>query len=147
MLSKKQAMVLAWPKASYDALICDGAVRSGKTSVMTISFIIWAMERYDQQAFGICGKSVGAVERNIITPIMGVGWMRNRFQMSYNQGANCLTVQYQGRKNRFYVFGGKDETRRFGGKTPVLREIGACKIGSREKRKRSPLRKKKAGVK
>lgn len=110
MLSKKQAMVLAWPKTSYDALICDGAVRSGKTSIMTISYIIWAMERYDQQAFGICGKSVGAVERNIITPLMGVGWMRSRFQMSYNQGANCLTVQYQGRKNRFYVFGGKDES-------------------------------------
>jgi len=48
---------------------------------------------------------------------------------------------------KFGVFGGKDETRRFGGKTPVLREIGACKIGSREKRKRSPLRKKKEGVK
>lgn len=47
----------------------------------------------------------------------------------------------------FREFGGKGETRRLGEETPVLREIGACKIGSREKRERPPLRKKKEGVK
>ena len=110
MLSRKQAMILAWPRLNKEALICDGAVRSGKTSIMTISFIVDSMSRYNQQAFGICGKSVGAVERNIITPLMGVGWIRRRFQISYNQGANCLTVKQGDVKNLFYVFGGKDES-------------------------------------
>ena len=110
MLSRKQAMILAWPRLNKDALICDGAVRSGKTSIMAISFIVDAMSRYNQQAFGVCGKSVGAVERNIITPLLGVDWIRRRYQLSYNQGQNCLTVSQGSTKNRFYVFGGKDES-------------------------------------
>ena len=37
--SEKQLEVLRFPYTGYDALICDGAVRSGKTSVMSLSFI------------------------------------------------------------------------------------------------------------
>ena len=46
--SEKQALALTWwsdssPYEDYDAIICDGAVRSGKTVCMGISFISWAM--------------------------------------------------------------------------------------------------------
>ena len=36
MISQKQAKILAFPYSKYDALICDGAVRSGKTSIMMV---------------------------------------------------------------------------------------------------------------
>ena len=65
MISPKQEKILAFPYSRYDALICDGAVRSGKTSIMSISFVMWAMDCFDKRAFAFCGKSVGAVERNI----------------------------------------------------------------------------------
>ena len=46
--SKKQLRVLSWwhplsPDSHYDAVICDGAVRSGKTFCMSLSFIIWSV--------------------------------------------------------------------------------------------------------
>lgn len=49
MISAKQKRILAFPYSRYDALICDGAVRSGKTSIEVVAFIDWAMREY------ICG--------------------------------------------------------------------------------------------
>ena len=58
MISNKQKKILAFSYSRYDALICDGAVRSGKTSIMTWDFIEWAMREFNGQRFGICGKTV-----------------------------------------------------------------------------------------
>lgn len=58
MISVKQKKILAFPYSSYDAIICDGAVRSGKTSIMMWAFVGWAMRAFSGQRFGICGKTV-----------------------------------------------------------------------------------------
>ena len=92
----------------YDALICDGAVRSGKTSIMTVSFFMWAMNNFNNCAFAFCGKSVGAVERNIITPFLGI--KKERFFAQYNRGEHVLIGRKGERENRFYLFGGRDES-------------------------------------
>lgn len=47
--SKKQKQVLTWwckssPVRDYDGIIADGAIRSGKTVSMSLSFVMWAME-------------------------------------------------------------------------------------------------------
>ena len=60
--SRTQLRALSWwsdssPYRDLDALICDGAVRSGKTLCMGISFVCWAMRRFDNERFGICGKA------------------------------------------------------------------------------------------
>ena len=44
MISDKQKKILAFPYSRYDAIICDGAVRSGKTSIMMWAFVRWATE-------------------------------------------------------------------------------------------------------
>jgi PBSX family phage terminase large subunit len=103
-------MILRFPYTSYDALICDGAVRAGKTIFMTLSFILWGMATFDGCAFAICGKSIGAVERNIIQPLMGVRYIREQFRMLYNRGSHVLHVSRAGKSNDFFVFGGKDES-------------------------------------
>lgn len=110
MFSKKQEKIMAFPYTSYDALICDGAVRSGKTSVMSLSFFRWAMLTFTGQAFAFCGKSVGAVERNIVTPLLAVGWVRTRFCVRYHRGDHVVIARDGDRENRFYLFGGKDES-------------------------------------
>ena len=69
-LSEKQRAILAFPYTHYDALICDGAIRSGKTTVMTLSFIDWAMRDFNGQRFGICGKTVDSSIKNIIFRIL-----------------------------------------------------------------------------
>ena len=108
--SEKQREIFRFPYTHYEALICDGAVRSGKTSVMSLSFLLWAMGRFDRCAFAICGKSVGSVERNIITPLLGVRYLQEHFAVRYNRGGHVLTVRRGGKENRFYLFGGKDES-------------------------------------
>ena len=68
MISDKQKKILAFPYSPYDALICDGAVRSGKTSLMVVAFVDWAMREFSGQRFGICGKTVDSAGKNIIIP-------------------------------------------------------------------------------
>lgn len=108
--SKKQLEILRFPHTSYDALICDGAVRSGKTSVMSLSFILWAMDGFDRCNFAFCGKSVGSVERNIMRPLLAVQYLQTEFGLRYTQGGHTLTVRRGQKENYFYLFGGKDES-------------------------------------
>lgn len=94
----------------YKALICDGAVRSGKTSVMSVSFVLWAMSAFDGRNFAFCGKSVGAVERNIVMPLLNTQYIRQQFDVHYSRSNHVLTVKRGGTINLFYAFGGKDES-------------------------------------
>ena len=75
--SEKQLRVLSWwcpssPDRNFDAIICDGAVRSGKTLCMSVSFVAWAFSAFDDTSFALCGKTVTSLRRNIITPILPV---------------------------------------------------------------------------
>lgn len=107
-LSPKQAEILKFAyNKNQDILLCDGAVRSGKTLVMSFAFVLWAMSNFDKSNFAICGKTVTNAERNILKPleqIEGVPW-----STSYKISNRCLTVRSAGRENYFYLFGGKDE--------------------------------------
>ena len=108
--SEKQKQVLRFPHTGYDALICDGAVRSGKTSVMSLSFFLWAMAKFNGCSFAFCGKSVGAVERNLVTPLLSIGYLRDHFSIRYHRGDHVIAARRGDRENRFYLFGGKDES-------------------------------------
>ncbi|MEG1993536.1 MAG: PBSX family phage terminase large subunit, partial [Oscillospiraceae bacterium] len=71
--SKKQMAVLTWwcgksPHKDKNAIICDGAVRSGKTLCMSISFVLWSMSVFDGESFAFCGKTISSLRRNVITP-------------------------------------------------------------------------------
>ena len=110
-LSAKQKQVFKWCyKDGYKAIICDGAVRSGKTICMITSFILWAMDGFNGAIFGICGKTVRSAERNIIQPLQTIADITHYFRLSYTRSVNLLTVEGNGHKNHFYVFGGKDES-------------------------------------
>lgn len=109
-LSEKQREILRFPYRGYDALICDGAVRSGKTSIMSLSFFLWAMSNFSGCSFAFCGKSVGAVERNIVTPLLSIAYLKQNFEARYNRAGHVITARRGQRENRFYLFGGKDES-------------------------------------
>ena len=66
--SQKQLALLSWwcedsPFHTRDAVICDGAVRSGKTVCMSLSFVLWAFYRFSDQSFGLCGKTLSGLRR------------------------------------------------------------------------------------
>lgn len=113
-LSLKQIQVMTWwmpgsPVADKDAIICDGAVRAGKTLPMSLSFVVWAMETFDGQNLGMAGKSIGALRRNVIIPLKKVLKGRGYKAKERRSSENYLEITWKGRVNCFYLFGGKDE--------------------------------------
>lgn len=69
--SRKQRKVLNWwtetsPVKDYDGIIADGAIRSGKTVSMSLSFVLWAMNNFSGQNFAMCGKTIGSFRRNVL---------------------------------------------------------------------------------
>ena len=110
MISEKQKKILAFPYSDYDVLICDGAVRSGKTSVMIVAFIDWAMQNFSNQRFGICGKTVDSATKNIITPYIGMKYAKNKYSVRWRRSDKMLEVCRGPVKNYFEIFGGKDES-------------------------------------
>ena len=111
--SPKQRTVLTWwmPGNRYcgkQAIVCDGAVRSGKTLAMGLSFFLWAMTCFDGKRFGVCGKTIASLRRNVLSEILprlkalGADWKEKRTE-------NLVTVTFKGHRNQFYIFGGRDE--------------------------------------
>ena len=112
--SPKQRRVLSWwmpgsPDHGYEAIVCDGAVRSGKTLAMGLSFFLWGMICFDGARFGVCGKTIASLRRNVLSEILprmerlGATWKERRSE-------NVVIVRFRGHENRFYIFGGRDES-------------------------------------
>lgn len=110
MISEKQLSILAFPYTKYEALICDGAVRSGKTSIMMWAFVDWAMREFNGQRFGICGKTVDSCSKNIIVPFTAMTLAKERYTLRWRRTDKILEVRRAGVVNYFEVFGGKDES-------------------------------------
>ena len=106
--SKKQLEVLQFGYTDYDAIICDGSVRSGKTSVLSISFILWAMSKFNNQNFCISSKTISSAERNIVKPILNIKYMHQNFNIKYTK--RTLVITRGNVINYFYLFGGQDES-------------------------------------
>lgn len=110
MISPKQKKILAFPYSRFEHIICDGAVRSGKTSIMSVAFIRWAMENFNGCRFGICGKTVGSAEENIIAPLIAMSYIKQNYRVTWRRSNKLLIVKRGGVTNIFEVFGGKDES-------------------------------------
>ena len=111
-LSSKQKTAMLWwsqkKYAEYEAIICDGAIRSGKTLSMALGFFAWAMNCFDGKKFGLCGKSVSALRRNLLSEILP----RLRelgFSCEEKRSEKLLIVRFMGRENQFLLFGGGNE--------------------------------------
>lgn len=111
--SRKQLQILTWwtnnsPYKSHDGIIADGAIRSGKTMSMSLSFGLWAMEKFNECNFLLCGKTIGSLRRNVV-----FDWKRQMKSQGFyikEQRTDNLLIVYKGKKiNYFYLFGGKDE--------------------------------------
>ena len=110
MISPKQKKILAFPYSKYDAIICDGAVRSGKTSIMTVAFIDWAMREFSGQRFGLCGKTVDSCSKNLVVPYLSMAYSKQKYILRWRRSDKILEVRRGAVTNYFEVFGGKDES-------------------------------------
>ncbi|MHB8063523.1 MAG: PBSX family phage terminase large subunit [Ruminiclostridium sp.] len=111
--SNKQMKVLTWwlPNSSAkdkDGIIADGAIRSGKTLSMSLSFVMWAMTSFNGQNFGMCGKTIGSFRRNVLFWLKLM--LRSRgYGVADHRADNLVVVTKGDITNYFYIFGGKDE--------------------------------------
>lgn len=111
--SLKQRKVLNWwcdssPVRDKDGIIADGAIRSGKTVSMSLSFVLWAMSCFDGNNFAMCGKTIGSFRRNVLF------WLKlmlksRGYTVEDKRSDNLMVVRRNDKENYFYVFGGKDE--------------------------------------
>lgn len=109
--SKKQRRIFNWWRFEadhYDGIICDGAIRSGKTSCMALSFVIWATLHFQHRSFAFCGKTISSLKRNMLGELIprleSLGFVVKNYAAK-----NYLDITLASRTNRFYIFGGKDE--------------------------------------
>ena len=111
-LSPKQKLTMNWWNSpayrDMDAVICDGAVRSGKTLSMSLGFVFWASIRFSGGYFAICGKTATSLRRNVIAPLLPV-LGEYGFICCEKVSRSYIDITFAGRTNRFYLFGGKDE--------------------------------------
>ncbi len=76
---------------------------------MTDGFFLWSMANFSGATFGICGKTVASLRRNVITNLHE--WLGGLFEIREYRTENKLVVtDSQGRKNTYYLFGGRDES-------------------------------------
>ncbi len=110
--SKRQLLAMTWwnrPElGSLDGILCDGAIRSGKTLSMVTGFFLWSMANFDSCCFGLCGKTIGALRRNIVGNLQT--WLGDTVDIKENRSENKLVVSRDGKQNTFYLFGGQDES-------------------------------------
>ncbi|MBR4108736.1 MAG: PBSX family phage terminase large subunit [Oscillospiraceae bacterium] len=111
--SKRQILAMTWWNRpgfrDCDGIICDGAVRSGKTVCMTDGFFLWSMSRFNGQVFGICGKTVVSLRRNIISNLQQ--WLGGILDIrEYPSQSKLVVRNRQGHQNTYYLFGGENES-------------------------------------
>lgn len=112
--SKKQRKVLNWwcndsPVKNKDGIIADGAIRSGKTVSMSMSFVLWAMSTFQEQNLAMCGKTIGSFRRNVLT-ILKLMLLSRGYKIKDHRADNMVEISRKGITNYFYIFGGKDES-------------------------------------
>ena len=112
-LSKRQRLAMLWwqqPKfRNRDAIICDGSIRSGKTVSMTVGFFLWSMSAFSGEKFGICGKTIESLRRNVILNLRD--WLPPELEIIERRAENKIIVSDGcGRENTYFLFGGRDES-------------------------------------
>lgn len=111
--SRKQMKLLTWwqdnsPVKDKFMMIADGSIRSGKTVVCALSFILYVMSHFNQQNAALCGKTVMSVRRNVLNvlkqmlPALG-------YEIIDHRNENYFEVIKGDIVNYVYLFGGKDE--------------------------------------
>lgn len=110
--SKRQNIAMTWwnrPQLKEaDGIICDGSIRSGKTVCMSIGFVLWSMGTFNGQNFAFCGKTIASLRRNVIMQLPQL--LDGIVEITDKRSDNMLIIRAGKVTNRYYLFGGRDES-------------------------------------
>lgn len=108
-LSPKQRQLATWwaegtETSGKGGVIAEGAIRSGKTHALTVGFLLWSQRRFSGRNFILAGRSVGALKRNVVMPMLGIlrdlGW-----PYTFNRSEGFVEVG----TNTYHLFGASNE--------------------------------------
>ncbi len=103
--SRKQRQALYWwhpasGKSHYRMILADGAIRSGKTVAMILSFLRWSQSTFQDQDFILAGVTTGALTRNVLSPLFR---MLEALSVPYEHKRSTGLVRIGA--NRYHLFG------------------------------------------
>ena len=65
---------------------------------MGLSFFLWAQTRFDGRQFGLCGKTIGSLRRNLLAEL--VPYLRRAgMNVRERRSDNLLSVRFAGHEN------------------------------------------------
>jgi PBSX family phage terminase large subunit len=112
-ISPKQMTLWNWwldPRyKDTKAIIADGSIRTGKTLFMSSGFVFWSMEIFNETNFGMAGKTIASLRRNVIKPLISL-LRKSGYKVIERRADNMLIISYGNKTNYYYLFGGKDES-------------------------------------
>jgi len=103
--SRKQRQLLNWwrPGSGYEdrrIVLADGAIRSGKTVAMILSFLLWSLTAFTEKDLIIAGVTSGALKRNVLGPLFAMLETLG-IPFEWKRSDNLVTVG----SNRYHLFG------------------------------------------
>lgn len=109
--SNKQLKLLTFwqdnsPVKNADIIIADGAIRSGKTVCLTLSFVMFVMSKFNYCNAGMCGKSIGSFKRNVLAPLKQM-LLALDYDIIEHRTDNYIEIIKGETVNYFYMFGGR----------------------------------------
>lgn len=109
--SVQQRKLMHWwrpglTSADNDFLVADGAIRSGKTIACIIGFLTWSQEMFSGESFILAGKTMGALKKNVIRPMLQIleawGW-------PYDYIRSGTDARIEIGSNTYYLYGANTE--------------------------------------
>ena len=109
--SDQQRRLIHWWRpvvraSQNDFVIADGAIRSGKTIAMIIGFLTWSQEMFSGQSFILAGKTMGALKKNVVRPMLQIleawGW-------PYEYIRSGTDARLEIGSNTYYLYGANTE--------------------------------------
>lgn len=109
--SEQQRRLIHWwrPVTTASAnnyVIADGSIRSGKTIACIIGFLTWSQEMFSGQSFILAGKTMGALKKNVVKPMLQIleawGW-------SYTYVRSGTDARVEIGTNSYYLYGANTE--------------------------------------
>lgn len=109
--SEQQKRLIHWwrPVARTSVnnyVIADGSIRSGKTIAMIIGFLTWSQEMFSGESFILAGKTMGALKKNVIRPMIQ---MLEAWGWSYDYIRSGTDARIEIGKNTYYLYGANTE--------------------------------------
>lgn len=83
-------------------LFVMASIRAGKTATMALSYVMRAMESFEGENFGMCGKTIGLHRCNVITSLKKMLKSRG-YKVKDHRSENMVTITKDGVTNLHMV--------------------------------------------